>query len=255
MSAILEARALSKSFGAVVAAAGINVKVGEREIVGVIGANGAGKTTFINMVTGYLPPTSGTIRFRGDDITGLPPRQVVRAGVCRSFQVSQLFRDLSVLENMLIALGMLREGRLSWLAPLHTDERERQAGEALARYRIEEHAAAQVATLPQGVRKLLDIAMATVSTPALLLLDEPTSGVAVEEKFGLMDTVMAPVLASGAACLFVEHDMEIVERYARRVIAFYEGRILADGPAQQVLADAEVRQYVIGSEIHRTREA
>lgn len=255
MSAILEARALSKSFGAVVAAAGINVKVGEREIVGVIGANGAGKTTFINMVTGYLPPTSGTIRFRGDDITGLPPRQVVRAGVCRSFQVSQLFRDLSVLENMLIALGMLREGRLSWLAPLHTDERERQAGEALARYRIEEHAAAQVATLPQGVRKLLDIAMATVSTPALLLLDEPTSGVAVEEKFGLMDTVMAPVLASGAACLFVEHDMEIVERYARRVIAFYEGRILADGPTQQVLADAEVRQYVIGSEIHRTREA
>ncbi|MGH8620749.1 MAG: ABC transporter ATP-binding protein [Burkholderiales bacterium] len=255
MSAILEARALSKSFGAVVAAAGINVKVGEREIVGVIGANGAGKTTFINMVTGYLPPTAGTIRFRGDDITGLPPRQVVRAGVCRSFQVSQLFRDLSVLENMLIALGMLREGRLSWLAPLHTDERERQAGEALARYRIEEHAAAQVATLPQGVRKLLDIAMATVSTPALLLLDEPTSGVAVEEKFGLMDTVMAPVLASGAACLFVEHDMEIVERYARRVIAFYEGRILADGPTQQVLADAEVRQYVIGSEIHRTREA
>lgn len=254
MSAILETSGLSKSFGAVVAAADINVKVGARDIVGVIGANGAGKTTFINIVTGYLRPTSGTIRFRGKEITGLSPRQVVRNGISRSFQVSQLFRDLSVLENMLIAYGMLREGRLSWLAPLHTVQRERQACEALARYTIEDHAASQVATLPQGVRKLLDIAMATVNAPALLLLDEPTSGVAIEEKFGLMDTVMAPVRESGAACLFVEHDMEIVERYAQRVIAFYDGRILADGPTTQVLADAEVRKYIIGSEIHRARE-
>jgi branched-chain amino acid transport system ATP-binding protein len=109
-----------------------------------------------------------------------------------------------------------------------------------------------VATLPQGVRKLLDIAMATVGAPALLLLDEPTSGVAVEEKFGLMDTVMEPVRASGAACLFVEHDMEIVGRYAERVIAFYDGRVLADGPVAVVLEDPEVRKYVIGSELHRT---
>lgn len=255
MSAILEANSLSKSFGAVTAAADLNVEVQEGEVVGVIGANGAGKTTFINMVTGYLKPTAGTIRFRGRDITGLMPRQVVRTGICRSFQVSQLFRDLSVLENMLIALGMLREGRLSWLAPLHTAEREREARAVLARYTVESHAATQVATLPQGVRKLLDIAMATVSEPALLLLDEPTSGVAVEEKFPLMDTVMGPLQASGAACLFVEHDMEIVERYAGRVIAFYDGRILADGPTAQVLADPEVRKYVIGSEIHRAREA
>ncbi|MGQ0544707.1 MAG: ABC transporter ATP-binding protein [Betaproteobacteria bacterium] len=255
MTAILEARSLHKHFGAVVAAADINVVVHEREIVGVIGSNGAGKTTFINMVTGYLPPTSGTIRFRGRDITGLPPRKVVRNGVCRSFQVSQLFRDLSVLDNMLIALGMLAEGRLSWLGPLHTAARERQAREVLSRYTIGGHAAAQVATLPQGVRKLLDIAMATVSAPAMLLLDEPTSGVAVEEKFALMDTVMKPLRESGAACLFVEHDMEIVERYAARVIAFYDGRILADGATAQVLADAEVRKYVIGSEIHRSREA
>jgi len=255
MSAILETQALNKSFGAVTAAADINVKVAEGEIVGVIGANGAGKTTFINMVTGYLRPTSGTIRFRDRDITGLPPRMVVRTGMCRSFQVSQLFRDLTALDNMLIALGMLREGRLSWLAPLHTAQRELQAREILSRYTIEAHAPAQVATLPQGVRKLLDIAMATVSAPALLLLDEPTSGVAIEEKFALMDTVMSPVRASGAACLFVEHDMEIVERYAARVIAFYDGRILADGPTAQVLAEPEVRKYVIGSEIHRAKEA
>jgi len=255
MSAVLEAKSLTKSFGAVTAAADIDVRVGEREVVGVIGANGAGKTTFINMVTGYLKPTAGNILFRGREITGLRPREVVRAGVCRSFQVSQLFRELTVLENMLIALGMLREGRLTWLRPLRTREREAQARAILAGYTLEAYADHQAATLPQGMRKLLDIAMATVSEPALLLLDEPTSGVAIEEKFALMDTVMSPVRASGAACLFVEHDMEIVERYAERVIAFYDGRILADGPVAQVLDDPEVRKFVIGSELHRAKEA
>ena len=254
MTAILEAASLTRSFGAVVAAADINVTVSEGEVVGVIGANGAGKTTFINMVTGYLKPSAGSIRFRGRDITGLPPRRVVRAGISRSFQVSQLFRELTVLDNMLMAFGMLREGRLGWLKPLHTAERERQAREALAHYTIDPYAGHLVTTLPQGVRKLLDIAMATVAAPALLLLDEPTSGVAIEEKFALMDTVMAPLRASGAACLFVEHDMEIVERYAARVIAFYEGRILADAPTAQVLSDPEVRRYVIGAELHRKVE-
>jgi len=253
MSAILSTKSLAKSFGAITAAADVSVTVEEGEIVGVIGANGAGKTTFINMVTGYLTPTSGSIHFRGRDITGMPPRRVVRAGICRSFQVSQLFGELTALDNMLIALGMLREGALGWIAPLHTTRRERQAREVLARYTIEEHAAHPVATLPQGVRKLLDIAMATVSAPPLLLLDEPTSGVAIDEKFPLMDTVMGPVRASGAACLFVEHDMEIVERYAARVIAFYDGRILADGPVAEVLEDPGVRRFVIGSEIHRAR--
>jgi branched-chain amino acid transport system ATP-binding protein len=252
---LLEANGLAKSFGAVTAAADINVGVRDAEIVGVIGANGAGKTTFINMVTGYLKPSAGTIRFRGRDITALAPRQVVRAGVCRSFQVSQLFRELTVLDHMLIAFGMLRAPRLSWLAPLHTPARERDARDVLARYTIEKHAGAVVSTLPQGVRKLLDIAMATLGAPALLLLDEPTSGVAVEEKFPLMDTVMAQVRSSRAACLFVEHDMEIVERYASRVLAFYDGRILADGPTHEVLAEPEVRKYVIGSELHRSRPA
>ncbi len=251
MAAILEARGVSKSFGAVVAAADINVDIHEAEIVGVIGSNGAGKTTFINMVTGYLKPSAGHIRFRGREITGLPPREVTRTGVCRSFQIAQLYSGLTVLDNTLIALGMLREGRLSWLAPLHTAAREKEAREVLARYEIENHAEALVSTLSQGVRKLLDIAMSTVSKPPLLLLDEPTSGVAIDEKFGVMDNVMAAVRASGAASMFVEHDMEIVARYASRVVAFYDGRILADGPTAKVLDDPEVRKYVIGAELHR----
>jgi branched-chain amino acid transport system ATP-binding protein len=251
MPIILETRSLSKSFGAVIAAADLNVTINEKEIVGVIGSNGAGKTTFINMVTGYLQPSEGTILFRNRNITGLAPRQVTRAGICRSFQVAQLFPELTVLENMLVASNMLSAQPLSWQRPLKTAAAISAARASLAEYRIEEYAEALTATLPQGVRKLLDIAMATVGKPALLLLDEPTSGVAIEEKFDLMDTIMAVVQRSEVTCLFVEHDMEIVSKYASRVIAFYEGRIIADGPTAQALASPDVREFIIGTELHR----
>jgi branched-chain amino acid transport system ATP-binding protein len=252
MSAILEAKGLSKSFGAVIAARDINITVNDGEIVGVIGSNGAGKTTFINMVTGYLKPTTGTITFRGQDITGLLPRQVVRTGVSRSFQVSQLFRELTVLEHMLVAIGMLRAKRLSWLAPLHSEAHDRHAREALARYTIEQHAGSIVSTLPQGVRKLLDIAMAVAAGPRLVLLDEPTSGISVEEKCEIMEVVIGALAATGLTVLFVEHDMEIVERYSERVLAFYDGTVIADGPPAEALHNDKVKRFVVGETLHRS---
>jgi len=252
MKTILETKNLAKSFGAVTAAANINVTIHEGEIVGVIGSNGAGKTTFINMVTGYLKPSEGSIQFRGKEMVGLSPRQITREGICRSFQVAQLFPELSVLENMLIACSMLGDTRLHPFAPLKTQAALQKAQGSLDDYLITEYAKAPVSTLPQGVRKLLDIAMAMVGRPALLLLDEPTSGVAIEEKFGLMDTVMKAVNRSGAASLFVEHDMEIISRYATRVIAFYDGHIIADAPTEEALNHPQVREYIIGSELHRT---
>lgn len=251
MAPILETRGLSKSFGAVTAAANINVTINEQEVVGVIGSNGAGKTTFINMVTGYLKASEGRILFRGRDITGLSPRRVTRTGICRSFQIAQLFPELTTLENMLIACSMHQGKRLGVLHPLKNPTTVETATAMLEDYGIGEYAYAQVATLPQGVRKLLDIAMAMVGNPALLLLDEPTSGVAVEEKFTLMDTVMNAVSRSNAASLFVEHDMEVVGRYATRVIAFYDGHIIADAPTEEALVHPEVRKYIIGAELHR----
>ncbi len=251
MSIILETRDLAKSFGAVTAAANINVTIHEGEIVGVIGSNGAGKTTFINMVTGYLKPSQGSILFRGKEMVGLSPRQVTREGICRSFQVAQLFPELSVLENMLIACSMLGGNLFNPFSPLKTKANLQAAQAALDDYLIGEYAHAPVSTLPQGVRKLLDIAMAMVGRPSLLLLDEPTSGVAIEEKFGLMDTVIKAVINSGAASLFVEHDMEIVSRYATRVIAFYDGHIIADAHTTEALNHPQVREYIIGSELHR----
>lgn len=252
---ILETIGLTRSFGAVVAANDINVALRTGEVVGVIGANGAGKTTFVNMVTGYLKPSHGSIRFRSQDITHLSPRQVTRLGICRSFQIPQLFPDLSVLENLMIALAVAESAWPSAFRSLRSKARIDTADRLLAEYAVADYRDTQVATLPQGVRKLVDIAMAMVANPAVLLLDEPTSGVSVEEKFGMMDTILRAVRAAGATVLFVEHDIEVVERYATRLLAFYDGRVIADGLPEAVLMDREVRAYVVGSEIHRRRRA
>ena len=251
MPPVIETAGLHKSFGAVVAAADITVSVGKREVVGMIGANGAGKTTFINMVTGYLKPDRGRIRYMGDDITARPPRDITRLGISRSFQIPQLFAGLSVRDNLLVALGLAGSARPDSWRPLKRDETVAAAARILDRYGISAYGTQQAGLLPQGVRKLLDIAMAMIGEPNLVLLDEPTSGISVDEKFAVMDTLMAILGEQGVTVLFVEHDMEIVERYGERVIAFYDGRVIADGPPRDVLAAADVRQYVVGSELHR----
>lgn len=249
MTALLEARDLNKSFGAVTAAKDINVRIAAHEIVGIIGANGAGKTTFVNMVTGYLKPSSGRILFAGTDITDRAPREVTRLGICRSFQVAQVFMSATVFENLMIALGIADAPTLlSALRPMRDPERAARAEVLLRRYGIAEYRDAVASTLPQGVRKLLDIAMAMVAEPKVLLLDEPTSGISVEEKFDLMDVVMQALKDAGVTVLFVEHDMEIVERYVSRVLAFYSGEIICDAPPAEALADPGVRTYVIGEE-------
>ncbi len=251
MAPILQVQNLQKTFGAVVAAKDINVDVEPGEIVGIIGANGAGKTTFVNMVTGYLKPTDGAIKFEGRDITGLAPRKVTMTGIGRSFQVSQVFMTLSVFENLLTALAIAQSPGAAMLRPLRRAELIAECEATLERYGIADHRDQPASQLSQGVRKLLDIAMAMVSKPKILLLDEPTSGVSVEEKFGLMDRVMDALKSADVTVLFIEHDMEIVERYVSRVLAFYQGEIICDAPPAEALADPKVQEFVIGTEVHR----
>ncbi|MGH8729425.1 MAG: ABC transporter ATP-binding protein [Burkholderiales bacterium] len=248
MPAILEAHGLNKSFGAVTAAANIDVSVEQNTIVGLIGGNGAGKTTFINMVTGYLKPDTGTIRYSGRDITQLAPRNITRLGVCRSFQIPQLYDSLTVHENLLVALGIVVRGAKKWASgtPIESNGVDAAADETLGRFGLDGYRDKLAAVLPEGVRKLLDIAMAMVVKPKILLLDEPTSGVSADEKFVIMDMVMDALRADSVTILFVEHDMDIVSRYTHRVLAFYEGRIIADGKPEAVLNDSEVRKYVTG---------
>ena len=253
MVAVLATEGLTKRFGAVVAAEDVNVTVEAGERLGMIGANGAGKTTFVNMVTGYLKPDSGVIRHNGHDITALTPRHVTRLGIHRSFQIAQLFPELSVLDNMLVALGIAGQTRPSAWRPLYQPAIVEAAEAALARFGIADYRDQAAGKLPQGVRKLLDIAMAMAGETTLLLLDEPTSGISADEKGAVMDTIMAAVESERITLLFVEHDMEVVERYAQRVVAFYDGRVIADGPPETVLSDPDVRTYVVGPELHRRR--
>ena len=246
MSYLLEAKGLEKRFGAVVAAADINIGIAAGERVSLIGSNGAGKTTFVNMITGYLKPDAGSIHLDGQNITALDPRAVTRRGVARSFQIPQLYGDLSVLDNMLVA-NACHDQRLSFFQPARRPKAIARAEALLERFRLIEHRERRVAELPGGVRKLLDIAMALTGQPKLLLLDEPTSGVSAEEKFPMMDTIMDALgQEQDTTVLFVEHDMDIVERHASRVVAFYAGRIIADDVPSVALATDDVRRYVTG---------
>lgn len=241
---ILEARQLGKRFGAVVGARDISVQVARDSVLGLIGTNGAGKTTFVNMITGYLRPDSGSIWHEGRDITGLKPREITWRGICRSFQIPQLYNSLTVRENLVVGLGIMRRGHDA----RHDPGRDlgAAADAILRRFGMASETGRLAGVLPEGLRKLLDIAMALVARPTVLLLDEPTSGVSTDEKFDIMDRIMQAVRADGVTVLFVEHDMDIVSRYAQRVLAFDEGRILADGPVAQVLASADVQRHVIG---------
>lgn len=243
---VLHAQNLEKKFGAVVAASNINIRIAAGERVSLIGSNGAGKTTFVNMITGYLKPDSGQILLDGKDITPLAPRAITHLGVARSFQIPQLYGDLSVIDNMLVA-NACHDQRLSFWQSARRPAAIDRADELLSRFALGEHRNRRVAELPGGVRKLLDIAMALTSAPKLLLLDEPTSGVSAEEKFPMMETIMAGLAQDqSTTVLFVEHDMDIVNRYASRVVAFYSGRIIADDTPAVALATDDVRRYVTG---------
>jgi branched-chain amino acid transport system ATP-binding protein len=246
MTALLETIGLQKAFGAVIAASDISVAVQPGQKLGLIGNNGAGKTTFVNIVTGHLKPDAGRVMLDGKDITGLAPRQVRRDGVSRSFQIPQLFTSLTLEQNLLMALAILREEGVSSWRSARSDARMAELDDLLSRFRLRPYREQTIAVLPGGVRKLVDVAMAVTHQPKLLLLDEPTSGVAVEEKFPLMDVIMHAIKGTEATVLFVEHDMDIVGRYADRVLAFYAGRIIADGEPGTVLSNEEVQRYVTG---------
>jgi branched-chain amino acid transport system ATP-binding protein len=245
MDALLQTTGLSLAFGGVVAAQGIDFSLRAGERLAVIGANGAGKTTFINMVTGYLKPSAGTVHFDGSDITGRHPRQIVRRGIARSFQLPQLFLEHTVRESLELAVAA-RGARLGLWRTLGASVGAGEVDEVLTSIGLQDRAHLPCSALPEGQRKLLDIAMALVLRPRLLIMDEPTSGVAADEKHPLMATIMQALAQRNVTAMFVEHDVDIVLAHATRVAAWISGRIVADGSPEAVMADAEVRTVILG---------
>ncbi len=245
---ILETVDLTKSFGMVKAADRITVQISQGEFVGIVGANGSGKTTFLNLITGYLAPDHGRILLMGQDSTGLPPRLVTRLGLARSFQIPQLYTAMSVLENVLLALAAQARKSTGFWKPLYRRPWREEGMDILARFGLTAYASRSVAELPEGGRKLLDVALSFALKPRILLMDEPTSSVSIEDKFQVMDTLAGVLQQSQMTTIFVEHDMDVVQRYGQRVLVFDNGEVVADGTPQHVLATPAVRRAVLGRE-------
>ena len=245
---LLVVRELSKSFGAVAALSALSCTVAAGERIAVIGPNGAGKTTLFNVLGGQLRPDAGSATFAGRRITGLPAHTIARMGIGRTFQVAATFTSLTVRENVQIAL-LARHGehRSPWRAAraLHVAA----AQKLLDRVGIGALGQRACATLAYVDLKRVELAIALAVEPRLLLMDEPTAGMATAERSRLMELVSDLASSDGMAMLFTEHDMDIVFAHADRIIVLNRGRVIADGTPAAVRANSEVRAVYLGAEV------
>jgi branched-chain amino acid transport system ATP-binding protein len=246
MTAILEVARLAKSFGGVEAVRNVNFRVAAGELLAMIGPNGAGKTTCFNMLNGQLAPDTGSVRLEGREIVGLPPRGVWRLGVGRTFQITATFGSMTVRENVQVALASHHRRLGGWWRPaasLHRDGADR----LLERVGMQEQADRACSVLAYGDLKRVELAVALANEPKLLLMDEPTAGMAPKERIGLMALAAEIVRERRIAVLFTEHDMDVVFAHADRIIVLDRGALIAEGEPAAVRANAEVQQVYLGS--------
>jgi len=242
----LAVSSLCKSFGAVRAVDGVSFSVSGGEFLALIGPNGAGKTTCFNTINGQLSPDAGTIRFDGSDIAGLPPRDICRRGIARTFQIAATFGSMTVVENVQMALiAHARETYRLWRAA-RSYHRPR-ALELLRQVGMHEAADRPCRELAYGDVKRVELAIALASDPRLLLMDEPTAGMAPRERNELIALVKVLVVERGVSVLFTEHSMDVVFAFADRIVVMARGRLIADGDAKTIRGDPLVRQVYFGS--------
>ena len=243
---LLEVRDLRKAFGGVQAVAGVSLLLFPGEVCALIGPNGAGKTTLFNLLTGQLACDSGAVFFQGHRIDGLPPHRLWRKGMSRTFQITATFASLTVLENVQVALfsrwGRSRE-LFSSAAPLMGEA----AAGLLTKVGLLDQAGKVCGMLSLGDMKRLELAIALANGPELLLLDEPTAGMAPRERMALMALAVGIVRERGLTVLFTEHDMDVVFAAAQRVLVMHQGRLVAEGAPQAVRENPEVQQLYLGA--------
>jgi branched-chain amino acid transport system ATP-binding protein len=213
-----------------------------------IGPNGAGKTTFVNLLTGVLPPSAGRVLLEGEDITRLKPEARVRRGLVRTFQINQLFADLTPLETLALAVGeRLGEGT-TWYRPVRGDVLAREVDEVATRFGLADVLDVRTDTLPYGKQRLLEIAVAFAWAPRVLLLDEPAAGVPAAERQDILDAIAA--LPADVSVMLVEHDMDLVFSFAKRISVLVDGALLTEGTPQEIAADPRVRAVYLGEAGH-----
>jgi ABC-type branched-subunit amino acid transport system ATPase component len=245
-TAALETRGLCKKFGALEVAREINFRLEKGARHALIGPNGAGKTTFINLLTGLLAPSRGAVLLDGDDVTRLPQARRVKRGIARTFQINQLFRGLSVFENVAIAVSeRLGAGGAMWRAAGRRADVIKETTRLVGVLRLDEDAGRRIAELPYGRQRLVEIAIALGLNPRVLLLDEPAAGIPSAESHILLDAIAT--LPKDIAVLIIEHDMDLVFRFAERITVLVSGAILAEGTPAEIAANREVRAVYLGS--------
>ena len=241
---ILRIEGLAKRFGGLEALGGVNLIVSPGEFRAIIGPNGAGKSTFFNTMTGLLRPDAGRVVFEGRDVTGEPPHLLARRGVGRTFQITSVFADLSALENVQVAL--LAHARRSWsMWPRAHSLYAERARELLGRVGLS-NPARLAGTLSHGDQKRLELAIALAGEPRLLLLDEPTAGMAAQERLESIRLVHRVAQELGLSCVFTEHDMAVVFAVATHITVMHQGRVLAEGTPAEVRSRREVQQVYLG---------
>jgi branched-chain amino acid transport system ATP-binding protein len=246
---VLAVRDLAKSFDGFMAVDGVDLEVRVGETVALIGPNGAGKTTFYNLISGRMRPTRGSIVFEGRDVTGLPPHRMSRLGLSRSFQINNIFEELTVRENVEVALTALH--RKSWRlfasrtrdAALH-----QEADGVLARIGLAELAPTRAGVLSYGDKRLLEIAIVLATRPQLVLLDEPTAGMTPDETRAVTRLIREIADSGDQTFVVTEHDMEVVFELADRIVVLHHGRVLAQGSADEIRANRAVREAYLGDE-------
>lgn len=244
---LLECRRLVRNFGALVAVDNVDMTVETGEIRAVIGPNGAGKSTVFNLITSVLKPTAGEVIFAGENITGLPVHAVAQKGIARTFQLCHVFPALTARENVRIAAQARDDQRWRFVAGGRVlAQSARIADEMLERIRLTRFADTPASMLSHGDQRLLEVAMAIAQRPRLLMLDEPTQGLSLEETDRAVQTLKDLLRGGNLSVLLVEHDMEVVFKLADNITVLHRGRVIADGPPAQVRANADVRRAYLG---------
>ncbi|MCM8749921.1 ABC transporter ATP-binding protein [Thermomicrobiaceae bacterium CFH 74404] len=241
----LELQGVSRRFGGLRAVQDVSLSLAPGERRAIIGPNGAGKTTLFNVIAGDLRPTSGTIRFYGDDITHLPPHDRVRRGIARTYQTPLVFPRLSVLDNLYLAVRGVRPRRMSLRRPRASDAEMVRARQLAEQVGLGDAIHALAGALAHGQQRQLELGMALAADPKLLLLDEPAAGLSPGERELLAGLLLG--LDPGMTILLVEHDMDVAFRVVRQVTVMHEGRVIAEGTPEEISADEVVQQVYLGS--------